>query len=986
MSAAMNPSLLTRSLAFLRSRRPLRIALWALGLVAAYALIGFLIVPPAAKYLLEKKLAEALHRPVAIAGVSFNPFTLEAEVRGLSVTGSEGREVFGFGSFYANLEAVSILRGGPVLHELRLAGPRLAVTRLGAGRYDVSDLIDQWSKPSGSPTPHFAINNIQVSDGRITFIDRPKGVTHRVTDLALRLPFISSLPYQADIFVEPHFSARINGAPLVLEGRSKPFAESHESELQLDLDRLDLARYTPYSPLPLPFAVRGGTLDTELKLLFRQSREKPATLQLVGALHLRDLVLDESGGAPLLAWKQLDVTVHEADLLHRRFELDRIRLAGLAGHVRRSREGRLNWQDVADRLAGRPAAGKAEAPAAPLAWSVREIRVEDGRLSYEDQGLPGAAPQMVEHIDASLRNLSSASGQKMAVALAAQINGGGSLKAAGDVRLQPLSADLDLDIGKLSLLPVQPYFGERLNLTLTRGQLSGQGRLSLTAGADGLGGGFKGQLTLGDVQSVDKASGADFLKWKSLFVGDIDARLRPVALSVGQVALSDFYARLMVSPQGRLNLLQVVRRPEAPPPPPAAAKTTAGRQTTAEVAPAPGREPLPVRIGKVTLQGGTVNFSDFFVKPNYTVNVTRISGRVTGLSSASGTVADLELRGSYGNSAPVQVLAKLNPLAARTYLDLKGEIRGVDLTTLSTYSRKYAGYAIDEGKLSLFVTYKLDHDRLTADNRVFLDQLSFGERVDSPQATSLPVKLAVALLKNRRGEIDVNLPISGSIDDPDFSLGGIILRVIGNLVVKTASSPFTFLGSVFGGGEELSHVDFDPGRATLGPDAVHRLEALARAMNDRPALKLEITGRADPGTDREGLKRAALERAVLAEKTKEAAKKGQAGGASGALAPGEYPVYLRRAYKEAKFPKPRNLIGLNKELPAEEMEKLMLANLPVGEEDLRELAELRVDAVQSWLAEQGKVSPERLFPLSPKIGGDKDEAEGAPGRVDFSLR
>lgn len=972
----------------LRSPRLRRAVLWTVGLVAAYAAIGFLLVPPIAKAVLQSKLGDALHRKVAIERIAFNPFTLEAEISGFSVQTAEGHEVLGFDTLHADLQAASIFSGGPVLREFRLDGPRLSVTRLSADRYDISDLIEEWSKPSDSPTPGFSVSNIQISGGKITLADKPKGVTHTVGDLVFRLPFLSSLPYQAEIFIEPYFSARINGAPLVLEGRSKPFAASHESELRLDLDNAELMRYLPYSPVALPFAVRGGSLDTELKLVFKQNADHPATLHLVGALHLKDLRLAEKEGAPLLAWKKLDVTVHEADLLRRRFAIDSVHFAGLEANARLGAQGKLNWLYLADRLAAPSTASEAKAKSAPPTWSVREVRIEDGTLRYQDQGRPQLAAQVIDHINARIGGLSSEAGKKLAVEIGGRVNESGSLKAGGEVQLQPLVANLDVDVSGLPLLPLQPYFSDRLNLTLTSGQLSAQGSLSLQDGDNGLGGGFKGQLTLGDVQSVDKVSNADFLKWKSLFFDKVDARLQPLSLSVGEVALSDFYARMIVTPQGKLNLLQLVRRPEAPPAPPATEKETVGRQTTAVVPPAPDREIVPINIGKVSLQGGTINFSDYFVKPNYTVNVTKIAGRINGLSSAAGTLADLELRGSYGNSAPVQVLAKLNPLAAKTYLDLKGEIRGVDLTTLSTYSAKYAGYAIEEGKLSLFVTYHLENNQLTADNRVFLDQLAFGDKVNSPEATTLPVKLAVALLKNSRGEIDVNLPISGSIDDPQFSLGGVITRVIGNLILKAVTSPFALLGQIFGGGEELSTLDFDPGRVNLVPAATKKLEALAKAMNDRPALKLEISGRADPEADREGLKQVALEYAVKAEKQKEMIKR--SGGAPDLddieIDPKEYPGYLQRAYQEAKFPKPRNLIGLLKSLPVEEMEKLMLANLPVGEKELHELADRRAEAAEAWLVDQGKVPPERVFVVAPKLTGDNRDGKASPSRVDFSLR
>ncbi|MBS1190656.1 MAG: hypothetical protein H6R10_2448 [Rhodocyclaceae bacterium] len=968
----MAPTLLPAITALLRSRALRRTLWWSLGLFAAFVLVGFVILPPVAKSILERQLGEALHRQVSIERVAMNPFVLSAEVDGLAVRGAEGQEVLGFDSLYVDAQIASLVKGGPVIRELRLAGPRLQVTRVSRVRYNLSDLIDEWSKHSESPPLHFSISNIQVSGGKITFVDKPMGMTHTVTDLALGLPFLSSLPEQTDIFVEPHFSAKINGSPLVLSGRSKPFADSHESELSVDLDRVDLARYLPYSPARLPFALRGGSLDTELKLVFRQNRQQPATLKLVGAAHVRNLAVNETGGQPLLAWKQLDLAIREADLLQKRFRIDSLRVAGLETQVRIGPDGKINWAEVVDGLA---AGGKAEGKSAPAIWSVGEIRLEDGILRYQDQRMPDLAIQVMDHIDARIGGLSGAADSKLAVTLTARANGAGSLKARGGVQLRPLAADLEVETTGLSLVPLQPYFGERLNVTLVRGEVSGLGALSLRMDEEGLGGGFKGELTVGDVLTVDKASRADLLKWKSLFAGNIDARLRPLALSVGEVALSDFYARVSVSPQGRLNLVDIVRHPEGGPGP---------RQREAPS----GEKPMPIRIGKVSLQEGTVNFSDSFVKPNYRANLTHIAGHISKL--APDTVADLELRGRYRDAAPVQILAKVNPFAATAYLDLKGEVRGVDLTTLSSYAGKYAGYAIDGGKLSLYVTYHLENNLLTANNRVFLDQLTFGERVESPEATSLPVKLAVALLKNSRGEIDLELPVSGSIDDPQFSIGGVLLRAIGNLFVKAVTSPFALLGSVFGGGGEgeLSTVEFAPGRAALDAAAVKKLEALAKAMNDRPALRLEITGRADPEADREGYKRAVVERAVRAEKRKEMEKSAEAGAAAEVVvSPREYPVYLKRAYKEAKFPKPRNIIGLPKDLPVEEMEKLMLANVPVGEEELSRLAMRRAQTVQTWLVEQGKVPVERLFLLAPKAGGDdRAGAKASPSRVDFSLR
>ena len=493
----------------------------------------------------------------------------------------------------------------------------------------------------------------------------------------------------------------------------------------------------------------------------------------------------------------------------------------------------------------------------------------------------------------------------------------------------PLLTTLKVETQAIPLLPLQPYFSEKLNIDITRGLVTVKGNAQLRQTAETLSGGFSGQATVGDFYAVDKLNSADFLRWKSFYLGKVDVRIGPESVSVGEIALSDFFARVIVSPEGKLNLLQIVRKDEKAAPdataPAAPASTEASDGKASVAVAAPSQAVLPVKIGKITLQGGHVRFSDNFIKPNYTANLRQVGGSITGLSSEPGTQAAVELRGSYDNVAPLTVAAQINPLSAKPYLDLQADVKGIELTSLSAYSAKYAGYAIDKGKLSVFVKYKIENDQLEAENRVFLDQLTFGEAVDSPEATKLPVRLAVSLLKNRNGEIDVNLPISGSLNDPQFSVGGVVVKVIVNLLAKAITSPFALIGSMFGSGEELSSVEFDAGRAALTPDTVKRLENLAKALIDRPGIKLDIEGKVDPELDPEGLKRARMERKVRALKREELTKKNVESGSAETVevSAQEYPALLERVYRDEKFPKPRNMVGLVKSLPVEEMEKLL---------------------------------------------------------------
>jgi len=1115
----------------LRSPKTKKYGLRVLVTFLLIGVLGFFVLPPLVKLLLVKQLGEVLHRPVSVEQVSINPYNLSLKFDGVAVQEKGGGEtVAGFDSLYVNLESASLFRGGPVLSEIRLVGPKVKLVRLAAQRYNFSDLIDEFlAKPESNGTPPFSLNNIQISGGVLEFDDHLLDEKHVISDITLMLPFVSSMSYATDIFVEPAFSAKIDGATLAAQGKSKPFDVSHESALSINLDDLQLAKYHDYLPRRLPIQLVSGALDGDLKVLFRQDKDKPPTLIVSGSAALKGVVVNESSGAPLLSLKRLDLRLASADLLNRKFVIDRIALDSPEIHARVGSQGTVNWQDVltktmADAGTSAQPAGKAAA-AAPLEWSVGEAKVsggvmrwldesrskavkasvegfdldlkklvsngktpaefdvswrvnaeewlkvealsiKGGRLNlakhevqlgevvvrgtrmlirraadgsieslkppalravqtaqkdtsqawkvtvakyrgedlgvrFEDKAVSPAATQVIKDLNVELENISTEPGQTTKLSTRFKLNDKGEVNVGGSVKLVPLEAALKLDIKAVELLPLQPYFTEKLNVEVTRGQLTLGGDLQVRqGGASGLAGGFSGAATIGDFSAIDKINSADFLRWKSLYFGKVDLRLNPDSVSINEIALSDFFARVMVSPEGKLNLLQIVRKDAQAPvsvaPPAPDAATRAGSASGKGKANVPvavaNKAPLPIKIGKVTLQGGTVNFSDNFIKPNYSARLRQIGGRVSGLSSASDSTANVELRGSYDNVAPLNVTGRINPFAAKPSLDLQAEVKGVEMSSFSPYSGKYAGYAIEKGKLSLFVKYKIENNQLTAENRVFLDQLTFGEPVASPDATKLPVTLAVALLKNRRGEIDINLPISGSLDDPQFSMGGLIVKVIVNLFVKAVSSPFALLGSIFGSsGGELSNVEFDYGYAVIGKEAQLRLENLSKALLDRPALKLEISGRVDLERDREGLKHAMLERQVRAQKRDELTKNNGESGSSDVVevSAKEYPVLLERVYRAEKFPKPRNLIGLVKSLPVEEMEKLILTNTTVDEDDLRALGDRRARAVRDWLLAR-EVPTERIFLLPAKLGS-ADAKTGASekakeSRTDFSLK
>jgi hypothetical protein len=574
----------------------------------------------------------------------------------------------------------------------------------------------------------------------------------------------------------------------------------------------------------------------------------------------------------------------------------------------------------------------------------------------------------------------------MKTSLRLTVNKTGTLAVDGPVGLSPLSANVKVDLKGLNLVSLQPYFADKVRLTVTSGAVSAGGKLALnTTPGNDIKVAFTGQASLTKFATIEKANGEDFLKWKSLSLNGITANTGPpFRLEINDVALADFYSRLIINPDATLNVQGIAASgPNASTQ--AAAKENLGVATD-------GRQPgqsASIRIATVTLQGGNINFSDHFIKPNYSANLVQVGGRVSGLSSEPDKAADVDLRGRLDNSAPLEITGKLNPFSKDLYVDLGVNFKDIDLSPMTPYAGKYAGYAIEKGKLTLNLKYLIENRKLSAQNKVFIDQFTFGEETNSPDATKLPVRLAVSLLKDRNGAITLDFPVAGSLDDPQFSVWGVIVQVLTNLLTKAATAPLALLGAVFGEGEEAANsLEFDYGRANLDGAAEEKLKSLATALVDRPSLKLEISGYADTAQDVDGLRQYRFERKLKAEKLAETTKKSEADVSLDELKiePDEYSKYLALAYKKETFPKPRNIIGLAKDLPDAEMEKLMLTHLEVSEADLEALTERRAKTVEDYLLQTGQVDSERVFLVKAKTLSPEKKEGLKDSRVDFVLQ
>jgi len=394
-------------------------------------------------------------------------------------------------------------------------------------------------------------------------------------------------------------------------------------------------------------------------------------------------------------------------------------------------------------------------------------------------------------------------------------------------------------------------------------------------------------------------------------------------------------------------------------------------------------------IDNITLQGGAIDFTDFHVKPTFSAKLTELGGRVSRFILGKNHDSEVEVRGKINQFIPLNISGKINTAKDNFLIDLTGVVSNFEMSEMTPYSGKYIGYAIEKGKLSLDLKYSILKRKLDSENIIFLDQFTLGDTVESPDAIKAPIKLAIALLKDRSGQIKLDIPVTGSLDDPQFRIGPIIWKIIVNLITKAATAPFALIGALFGGGgEELSYIEFDEGSSIVTDTAMKKIEAITKALHDRPALTLDIEGHISPERDREGLKKYILERKVKAQKMKEMVKRREkvASVDEVKIEPEEYEKYLTMAYKAEKFAKPRNVIGLTKKLPVSEMEKLMITNIKITDDDLRQLALRRANEVKSAILKTGMVEPERIFVIEPKSLPPERKENVKDSRVDFKLR
>jgi len=854
--------------------RWLRGLLWGAVFFVSWCVLGFFVAPPILRGQLEKRLSEQLHRHVTIGKVQLNPLTLSVVIESFSVAepAAMGGQFIGWRRLFVNFDAFSVLFREWRFQAFELDGFSGQIAVAKNGQLNFGDLLTSLGgassaapKVDAKPWP-VLVGRMAITNARLAYSDasrtEPFTTVFGPTSFSLR-NFHTGGANQA-----PGEFAATTEAGETFAWKGELRVAPLRSSGRVELGKISLKKYTPFYSDRVKFDLKDGWLGMALDYEFEDKDGKPSLRIANGHAILESLQIAKRGASePVIALNQVELVGLAATWPTISAEVARVAVTGGSVVVQRTAEG----IDLVDLLmpvvAGAPPAvtlapesATALAPAAePLNIDVAEISIRELAVTVEDRSTPRLARHELTELTCDLRNFSLANpAVMMPFGFKAKLAPEGGIHAAGTISLAPLKADLALELNAVSLASLSPYAETFVNLRIGKGRLTTalNLRLELPVGSAPVIA-AQGDVNVDEFAVYDAASVDEIARWSSLTVKGIEYSSAPAKLMISEVTWVEPTGHLIVNADGVTNFALALKPADA-----AAVRTPGVKLPNALAARPAVDEPIFITLDRFVVEKAAMGFIDRSLQPNVYVSLNEISGVIEGLASSELARATVSLSGKVDGVAPVSVTGKINPLSAQAFTDLKVTMKAIELVPVGPYAGKFAGYELARGSLNLDVKCRVAQRKIDCTNVVTIDQFTFGNATNSPDATKLPVRLAVALLKDTAGRIVIDVPVQGSLDDPNIRSGRVIWRVITNLLVKAATAPFSLLGSLFGGekGQDLSFLQFAVGAADPQDEAeVKKLDVVAKALLGRPTLNLEIVGGYDEVADGPALRELALE-------------------------------------------------------------------------------------------------------------------------------
>ena len=820
----------------------------AAGSLALFAFLGFVVAPPFVKARLIRELSKRLGREVSVGAVAVNPFELSLTLSDLKIADTDGKPFASWDRAELNYRFTSLLSRDFVFDAMIFDKPYARFVMNADGSLNIDDLLKIFraapAEGSSSRPAVWRFEAVRVHGAKVGVTDRVRSPEFETTvgPFELNLDRFSTSPNSESPY---GFQGRTDaGETFAWQGRitSNPLKSSGE----LTLGGVKLPKYRPYYQTDRAFEVREGTVDLRAAYDLAWSATE-RLLRVKGAnLTLADAVIGRPGiEEPDINVNSLKVENATVDLLTRAAAIDRIALEGGRILIRHDpAAGGVNLhQMIQPFMEGPPASGSPAArPPAPVTVGALEVR---GITVDAEDRKPARPFKVTAHdVSVSVTGISNAPGTMCPATLSSRFGDAGRVDVSGTFAADGHGGDLDVDVADVDIRPTDSYLDPVVRARIASGSVSAKGHVKFELPDDGaMVFSYKGDLRVKNAALVHADTAQDLFRIAVFQIRPLAIGLNPMTIAAGEVAIGAPQLRVAIAPDRSIDLADVfVRAPEG------------------EAAAKPG--PLPkTTIDTVRLQNGSIRLDDRSVEPNVAMSISKLSGTVKGISTDELSRANVEIEAMLDGVAPLSLQGQINPIARKDFTDLKLTLKGLDLLPYAPYSGKYLGYGIGKGKLAADLSYKISQRRFTSTNVFTIEQFALGDKVASEDALRVPVKLAVAVLRDRNGQIVLDVPAEGSVDDPDFRLGKVIVRAIVNVLTKIVTSPFRLLANAFGGGRDVNveFQEFAPGSSALAPSETQKLDVVAKSLLERPDLSLDVQGTVEPESDTGALKKARLD-------------------------------------------------------------------------------------------------------------------------------
>lgn len=946
--------------------RPVRWLGLATAAVALYAAVGFWIVPRIIASQLTKRLPALTHRTASVGRVEVNPFQLTLTVSNLFLTEPGGGAFASWERFHADLEVASLWKRALVLRQVELVRPILELERLTNGSFNFANLLPSEPTPAttsttNSPLPPLLIQSLQVDSGRIALRDRaiPGGFEKFLGPIGLNFTNLStrgSAGSPGELRVESSTGEVIHwDGDLALD----PPASSG----RVQVGPVTIPRHGPYLNLATPANIVGGTAHVELGYVFTWIASTPDLVVSNLSLKLDGLAVQlPQATTTNLTLMDLTVTQVSAGWVEKRLRIGQIHVADGSFAVQRGSDGSVDAaqtirpefieqavQTVHDALAG---------------WTIEvpeflgeRLELIWGDLKPESKVRLNA---LVERLQ--IQGISNRTNQPITLNGTARWGETGRAKLEAEATLIPATAAVRFEFSNIRLPMIQPYVSELVNLDVREGTVDGRWSAIYNKNPGGPLISVEGSTEVNGFLAFDTVAERDFVKWESVQVREVKATYEPAEVTIGEIHLQAPSTSFVLMTNGQFNVLSLIRTN------PAAVTTLPADAPAGENA-----FRLTARLDRLTLTNASVLAADDTIPGQFKTTLQRFSGSVSNLAWPEFQKSRVELAGFVGARAPFTASGWVNPDPAHLFLDMHVTTANAELIPFTPYVIKFAGYPLKEGRVTADVAYKVNGRQVEGENHVVVDRLTLGPKAAGKPIFDLPIRLGIALLKDSDGRITLDVPVRGSLDDPEFGVGKVVWQAVKGIFLKVATAPFKLLGSLFGGsedeGQQLQTIEFAAGATSLPTAATNRLTRLITALNKRPELLVSIRGGALPAEDGPVLARLKLQEALRQLNTNELTAEGTA-----PPSPGDTNRFLAQLFTNV-FPVPAPppdsvpaAVAPGTPEPAltpEQMEGQLLKKFEPTESELTTLRSARVETVRGWILSEQRLAPERLLLPDP---------------------